>query len=355
MRTGVKLANARGVTCVHDKDGWLGAAGLWQRLEQQGSLTLRVWQSVPHDRLAGAAGALAAQRLRLAAPPPRLPEGVHGRDARLADGVDARRQRRADHERRAARADRARRRAQQAGRSACTRSATARTARRSTRSRRRATCGSRAASGSGSSTRSAWRRRTSPRFAELGVAVSVQFTHAPSDRDLAERFWADEARRRVRVPLARSTRARCVANGSDAPIEELDPWAGVVAGVTRTLDDRPPWRPEQALTLEQALHATCVTPAWLSHDERARGTLLPGRLADLVVLDRDPLALRARRAARGTGRRDDGRRALGAQPAALVTRLRREAALGNLQKRDLPTPSRTRDTRNTVFPSAREG
>ena len=51
MRTGVRLANSRGVTSVHDKDGWLGAAGLWRRLEQQGSLSLRVWQSVPHDRL----------------------------------------------------------------------------------------------------------------------------------------------------------------------------------------------------------------------------------------------------------------------------------------------------------------
>ncbi|HSP73180.1 MAG TPA: amidohydrolase family protein, partial [Gaiellaceae bacterium] len=36
-------------------------------------------------------------------------------------------------------------------------------------------------------------------------------------------------------------------------------------------------------------HATCVAPAWLCGDERVRGTLLPGRLADLVVLDRDPL------------------------------------------------------------------
>ena len=47
---------------------------------------------------------------------------------------------------------------------------------------------------------------------------------------------------------------------------------------------------DQRLTLEQALHAICVAPAWLSHDERARGTLVPGRYADLVVLDRDPFA-----------------------------------------------------------------
>jgi predicted amidohydrolase YtcJ len=81
-----------------------------------------------------------------------------------------------------------------------------------------------------------------------------------------------------------------VANGSDAPIEELDPLAGIIAGVMRTLDDRPGWRPEQAVTAEQALQATTLAPAWLAGDERRRGTLVPGHYADLVVLNRDPLA-----------------------------------------------------------------
>jgi predicted amidohydrolase YtcJ len=129
-----------------------------------------------------------------------------------------------------------------------------------------------------------------PRFAELGVAVSAQFTHAPSDRDLAERFWGEKLEGAYAFRSLVDSGA-LVANGSDAPIEELDPWAGVVAGVLRTRDDRPAWRPEEALTLDQALHATCVAPTWLSHDERSRGTLLPGRLADLVVLDRDPYSL----------------------------------------------------------------
>ena len=79
-------------------------------------------------------------------------------------------------------------------------------------------------------------------------------------------------------------------NGSDAPIEELDPLAGIRAGVLRTLDERDAWRPEQALTVEEALTATTVAPAWLAGDERRRGKLVPGFLADLVVLDRDPLA-----------------------------------------------------------------
>src|SRR5438874_3939360 len=50
MRSALKLANARGVTAVHDKDGWLGALRLWQRLESDGALTLRVWQSLPAEK-----------------------------------------------------------------------------------------------------------------------------------------------------------------------------------------------------------------------------------------------------------------------------------------------------------------
>src|SRR6059058_146166 len=51
MRAGLRLAAQRGVTAVHDKDGWLGALDLWQRLRAQGSLTLRVWQSLPHEQV----------------------------------------------------------------------------------------------------------------------------------------------------------------------------------------------------------------------------------------------------------------------------------------------------------------
>ena len=127
------------------------------------------------------------------------------------------------------------------------------------------------------------------RFAKLGVAASVQFSHPPSDRDLADRFWGDlESEPYAFRSLLDS--GAVLVNGSDAPIEELDPLAGIRAGVLRTLDDRPAWHPEQALTVEEALQATCVTPAWLSGDEHRRGKLLPGYYADLVVLDRDPLA-----------------------------------------------------------------
>jgi len=126
------------------------------------------------------------------------------------------------------------------------------------------------------------------RFAAIGVACSVQFTHAPSDRNLAERFWGDRLDGTYAFRSLWESGA-IVANGSDAPVEELDPLAGIRAGVLRTLDGRPAWRPEEALTIAQALQATTVNPAWLAGDERRRGRLLPGFLADLVVLDRDPV------------------------------------------------------------------
>src|SRR5439155_17631285 len=51
VRAGIRVAQARGVTAVHDKDGWLPAVPIWQRLAGDDSLGLRVWQSLPHERL----------------------------------------------------------------------------------------------------------------------------------------------------------------------------------------------------------------------------------------------------------------------------------------------------------------
>ncbi len=286
MRGGVKLANARGVTCVHDKDGWLGAAGLWQLLERERALSLRVWQSVPHDRLAE----LKALSLRSGFGSPLLRVGylkvfmdgtLGSQTAWMLDGSGV--QITSGDELAEIVAEGA-----EAGWPVGVHAIGDRANREALDAFER--------------TRSAWQRaglrqriehaqclapEDLARFAELGVAVSAQFRHAPSDRDLAERFWPERLDGTYAFRSLVESGA-LVANGSDAPVEELDPWAGVVSGVRRTLDDRPPWRPEEALTLEQALHATCVAPAWLSHDERVRGTLVPGRLADLVVLDRDP-------------------------------------------------------------------
>jgi len=282
MRDGVRLASARGVTAVHDKDGWLGAIGLWQRLEQQGGLPLRVWQSAPADRL----GELRELGLRSGAGSPLLRLGylkafmdgtLGSQTAWLTDGsgvVITTGDQLEEIVREGA----------EAGWPVAVHAI--------------GDAANRAALDAFERSRETWQPRglrpriehaqcLAPedvaRFAELGVAASVQFSHAPSDEHLARRYWAD------RLDGAYSFRSllesgALLANGSDAPVEELEPWAGVVAAV---LDH---WRDDQRLTLELALHAVCVAPAWLSHDERVRGTLVPGRYADLVVLDRDPFA-----------------------------------------------------------------
>ncbi|MGH2971972.1 MAG: amidohydrolase [Gaiellaceae bacterium] len=282
MRDGMKLANTRGVTCIHDKDGWLGAIGLWERLEQQTPLTIRVWQStpwenIPHLREIGLRSGLGSPMLRLGYLKAFMDGTLGSQTAWMLDGSGVQitsGEHLAEIVRDAAEigwpvgvhaiGDRA----------------------------------NRAALDAFESTRELWepkglRQRIEhaqclapgdvARFAKIGVAASVQFTHAPSDEELAKRFWADklDGTYSYRSLLEAGT---LLANGSDAPVEELDPWAGIVAAVERH------WREDQRLTLGQALHATCVAPSRLSHDERVRGTLLPGRAADLVVLDRDPFA-----------------------------------------------------------------
>ena len=288
MRAGIKLANARGVTAVHDKDGWLGALRLWQQLEERGSLTLRVWQSIPHDRLGeavavGLRSGFGSAHLRVGYLKVFMDGTLGSQTAWMLDGSGVQitsGEELADIVRRGAEAgfpvgvhaigDRANREALDAF----------------------------------EQTKDAWgprglRQRIEhaqllapedlPRFGQIGVACSVQFSHAPSDRDLADEFWAGKTDGAYAFRSLLDSGAR-VMNGSDAPIEELDPLAGIRAGVRRTKDGRGAWHPEQCLTVDEAFHATCVAPAWLARDERRRGTLIPGHEADLVVLDRDPWA-----------------------------------------------------------------
>ena len=72
----------------------------------------------------------------------------------------------------------------------------------------------------------------------------MQLSHAPSDRDLAERFWGDRLEGTYAFRSLLDSGA-VVVNGSDAPVEELDPLAGIRAGVLRTIDDRPAWQPDR--------------------------------------------------------------------------------------------------------------
>ncbi len=117
-----------------------------------------------------------------------------------------------------------------------------------------------------------------PRFAELGLVASVQPEHALDDRDVADRLWAGRTHRSF--PL-RSLHAEGVplALGSDAPVAPLDPWVALAAAVHRTADDRECWHPEQEIGRDVALEASAGPD----------GPIAPGRRADLVVVDDDPV------------------------------------------------------------------
>jgi predicted amidohydrolase YtcJ len=289
MREGLRIAASRGVTAVHDKDGWLGAPRLWQRLAEDGALTLRVWQSVPYDYVGhleelGFRSGLGDDHLRIGYLKVFMDGTLGSQTARLLDGSGVEitsREELAEIVRAGARA----------GWPVAVHAI--------------GDLANRDALDAFEETRDEWaplglRPRIEhaqllteediPRFGELGVAASVQFSHATSDRDIAERNWAGMTDRAYAYRSLLDTGA-VVANGSDAPIEELDPLAGVRAGVLRTRDERDAWHPEQAVSVEEAFEATILAPAWLAREERTRGKLLPGYLADLVVLDRDPLAI----------------------------------------------------------------
>ena len=134
------------------------------------------------------------------------------------------------------------------------------------------------------------------RFAELGVIASMQPYHCVDDGR-----WAEKRIGKTRCDTTYAfrdllDRKAVLAFGSDWPVAPLAPLAGIHAAVTRaTLDGKHPegWVPRQKITLEEALRAYTAGSAHAAGDEALLGTLAAGKLADLVVLDRDLFAVPA--------------------------------------------------------------
>ncbi|MBU0491474.1 MAG: amidohydrolase [Chloroflexi bacterium] len=137
------------------------------------------------------------------------------------------------------------------------------------------------------------------RLTGLGVVAAMQPLHAPSDREVADRLWGSRARYAYawRSLLDRGTR---LAFGSDGPIEDIDPLAGIYATVTRKHPDptvpqargepAEGWYPEECLSVEEAVRAYTLDAAYAAGEEHIKGSLTPGKLADIVVLSRDILS-----------------------------------------------------------------
>ena len=129
-----------------------------------------------------------------------------------------------------------------------------------------------------------------PRLARLGVVASMQPIHATSDIEIADLHWGKRAATSYAWRSLLDTGAR-LAFGSDAPVEDLSPLFGIHAAVTRRRPDGFPgpdgWYPEQRITVAQAVHAYTLVAAYAGGEEKLKGSLTPGKRADLVILDQD--------------------------------------------------------------------
>ena len=129
-----------------------------------------------------------------------------------------------------------------------------------------------------------------PRFATLGVIASMQPYHAIDDGR-----WAEKRIGPVRIQTTYAFRSLLDSGakltfGSDWTVAPLSPVLGIYAAVTReTLDGRHPhgWVPEQKITVEEAVRAYTSAAAYAEFAERDKGTLDPGKLADVVILSQD--------------------------------------------------------------------
>ena len=134
-----------------------------------------------------------------------------------------------------------------------------------------------------------------PRFAALGVIPSMQPTHCTSDM-----YWAEDRIGPDRVGGAYAWRTLLESGvehlplGSDFPVESANPFWGIYAAVTRQDAEGFPeggWHPEQALSAVEALRGFTLDAAYAAFQEDDRGSLVPGKRADFLILDRDPLAV----------------------------------------------------------------
>jgi predicted amidohydrolase YtcJ len=129
-----------------------------------------------------------------------------------------------------------------------------------------------------------------PRFASLGVIASMQGNHATSDgpfvvQRLGQRRAASGAYAWRALLDAKAT----VINGTDVPVERIDPIACFFSSVTRQMASGATFFPEQAMSRDEALQSYTAAAAWAAFEGTEKGTLTPSKLADIVVLSGDLL------------------------------------------------------------------
>ena len=131
-----------------------------------------------------------------------------------------------------------------------------------------------------------------PRFPALGVIAAMQAIHCTSDGPwVPKRLGEERARGGAYLWRSLLDAGAVIANGTDVPVEDIDPIASYHASVSRMMKDGERFFPEQAMTREEALRSYTLDAAYAAFEEGAKGSLAPGKLADVVVLSDDLLTI----------------------------------------------------------------
>lgn len=131
-----------------------------------------------------------------------------------------------------------------------------------------------------------------PRFAELGVVASMQGVHCTSDAPyVIDRLGEERAAEGAYVWKTLLDSGAVVTNGTDAPVEDVNPIASYYSTVSRRTADGSVFYPDQRLSREEALRTYTINSAFAAFEENIKGSLEPEKLADIVVLSQDILTI----------------------------------------------------------------
>jgi hypothetical protein len=131
-----------------------------------------------------------------------------------------------------------------------------------------------------------------PRFAALGVIASMQGVHCTSDGPWVPKRLGDKrAKEGAYVWRKLWDSGAVVTNGTDVPVEDISPIQSFYATVTRRTPDGSVFYPEERLTREEALKSYTLNNAYAAFEENIKGSLTPGKWADIVVLSRDIMTI----------------------------------------------------------------
>ena len=131
-----------------------------------------------------------------------------------------------------------------------------------------------------------------PRFGELGVIASVQAVHGTSDGPWIPSRLGDERAKDTSQPWRTLFETGAmITNGTDVPVERIDPIASYYSSVTRRMINGDEFYPEHIMTRKEAMETYTINGAYSAFEEDIKGTLTPGKYADFVVLSKNLLTV----------------------------------------------------------------